>query len=110
MADQAQEGLLALTSMKPEPPPEECCKSSGVTVNWQLTPCWVTGNVFPAIVSEPDRGAGAVLAPTENPTEPGPAPLAPEVTEIQGVVVEAVQGQLAGEVETFTAKVPPAGG
>jgi len=70
----------------------------------------VTGNVFPAIVSEPDRGAGAVLLPRENPTVPGPVPLAPDVTEIQGVVVETVQGQLAGDVETFTAKVPPPGG
>jgi hypothetical protein len=32
-ADQEQEGLLALTSIKPEPPPAECCMSSGVTVN-----------------------------------------------------------------------------
>jgi hypothetical protein len=50
------------------------------------------------------------LAPIKIPTVPGPAPLAPDVTEIQGVVVETVQGQLAGEAETFTVKVPPPGG
>ena len=62
--------------------------------------------VWPAIVIVPVR-CGPMLAATEKPTAPLPAPLAPELIVIQLSLLAAVH-EHPETVVTFTLPVPPA--
>ena len=65
----------------------------------------VTVRVWPAIVTEPVREDVDVFAATESETVPFPVPDAPEVTEIQDAVLDAVQ--LQPEVPVTVAVIGP---
>jgi hypothetical protein len=65
----------------------------------------VTVNARPAIVSVPVR-AGPMFAPTLNPTEPFPLPLAPDVTVIHVALLTAVHRHPAC-VDTATVPASP---
>ncbi len=66
----------------------------------------MTVKVLPAMVIVPALAA-PVLADTEYFTVPFPAPLEPDVTVIQELLLTAVQPH-PDAVETFTVPVPPA--
>lgn len=70
----------------------------------------VTVTVFPATVNDPERLAVAVLAATENETDPLPEPETPAVTLSQAVLVEAVQLHPGEVAATVTARLPPPAG
>jgi hypothetical protein len=72
-------------------------------------PVWVTLTVWPAIVSDPVRGAVVELAATSKVTPPLPELFgpAPAVTVIQAELLVAVHVQPAGMV-TDTTREPPA--
>jgi hypothetical protein len=64
---------------------------------------WLTVNVWPAIVSAPDR-EGPVFAATLNCTVPSPLPVAPAVTVIHAALLDAVHAHPAA-VRTVTVPV-----
>ena len=64
-------------------------------------------NVRPAIVSVPER-PGPLVEATVKFTVPLPLPLPPDVIEIHGALLVALQPQPAGAV-TATAPLPPDG-
>lgn len=68
---------------------------------------WLTEKVVPAIVSEPVRLPEELLAATVNATMPLPAPDAPLVTVIHGLLLTAVHGQPVVAV-TVLLPFPPA--
>lgn len=70
--------------------------------------CWLTVNVFPAIVSVPVRLPEELFALTLNDTDPVPIPDAPLVTVIQSLLLTAVQ---VHQYAAFTVAAPtvPAG-
>ena len=68
---------------------------------------WFTVNVRPAIVSVPDR-PGPLVDATAILTVPLPFPLPPDVIEIHGALLVALQAQPDGAL-TETAPVPPPG-
>lgn len=109
VADHAQPELAALMLMKPLPPAAACCRLNGETENWQLTPNCVTRKVLPAMTIAPDRPAGDGFGATVKAVAPAPVPLVPELSVIQGVLVDAVQAQPSGAAETLkVAAAPPA--
>jgi len=67
----------------------------------------VTVNVWPAIVTVPDRTAPVALGLTPIDTDPLPVPDAPAVTEIQSAFALAAHVQV-DPVVTPTDAVPPA--
>ena len=77
----------------------------GAIANEHGAPSCVTVNVCPAIVNVPLRAA-PVLAAIANATEPGPAPLAPDVTVIHEAFDAAVHAHVLAVV-TFAEPVPP---
>ena len=69
-----------------------------------------TVNVWPAIVSEPIRGAPLLLSGAVKPTEPLPVPVAPDVMVIHDTLLRAVQEQCAAVVTVTGLPDPPAAG
>jgi hypothetical protein len=113
------------TSIVPAPPPESTSISSGEIKKVHVAggvgggggggggggrggapgAACVTVNSRPPIVSVPVR-AGPMFAPTLNPTEPFPLPLAPDVTVIHTALLTALHRQPAG-VDTATEPASP---
>ena len=98
-----------VTVIVPLPPDCATVRASGLTVNVHAAAASVTVNVFPAIVTVPDRVAVAVFAAAVNPTLPAPLPLAPLEIVTHDVAVVAVQPQPV-VVVTVTVPLPPAAG
>ena len=69
---------------------------------------WLTVNVWPAIVSVPERGDVSVLAATENCTVPLPVPDAPAVTVSHETLATAVHAHPAVVVTSTDPVVLPA--
>ncbi len=70
----------------------------GATVKRHGAAACVTAKICPAIVNDPERGAAFGFAPMLNVVDPLPLPLAPPVTVIQALLLEAVQAHPVGEV------------
>ena len=99
----------ALRVMAPPPPAAVIDWLVGVSANVQVAAACETVKVCEAIVSVPVRVEAFGLAATLKPTVPSPLPLAPLVTVIQLLLLEADHGQPAGDV-TFVDPVLPAAG
>jgi hypothetical protein len=97
----------AVTLIDPLPPAAGAFAEVGVTVNVQPD-SWLMVTVRPATVTLPDL-AGPVFAATEISVAPGPVPLPPAVTVIQGDGFPAVQAHSAAVVTSMRAAPPPAG-
>jgi hypothetical protein len=87
-----------VTATLPDPPPDPTDALSGASVAVQATAAWLTVYVCPPTVMVPVRPVTLGLAATLNPTAPLPDPLAPDVIEIHGVAVVAVQAQPLSDV------------
>lgn len=98
---------LAVTPTLPLPPLEPNDADDDEIEYVQGAPLSVMVNVWPAIVSDPDRELVAVLAATEYETVPLPLPLAPAVIVIHDVPLDALQLQPV-ELVTLTLPAPPA--
>lgn len=94
------------TSKLPDSPPAGT--DANVVASETLHPCpWLTVNVCPAIVIDPER-PGPVVEATVKLTVPFPLPLEPDVMVIHGCALAAVQAQPAPAV-TLTEPLPPEG-
>jgi hypothetical protein len=98
--------VVVVTVKVDDPPPVANEAEVGVSVKLHEAAACVTVTVLPAIVTVPVRDVVAVLLATESDTVPLPAPEAPEVTVIQGVLLDAVQLQPVVPV-TVAVKGPP---
>jgi hypothetical protein len=94
----------AVTATAPVAPDAGTFCVSGEIANVQPWPC-TTVTVWPATTSVPVRD-GPVVASTARLTEPDPLPLAPDVSEIHGALLVAVQPQPAA-APTLTSSGPP---
>jgi hypothetical protein len=97
-------GVVTFT-VGPFPPPAFIDALSGL-MEYEQPAVWFTVSVWPAIVSVPARAAPP-LAPTVNPTEPFPLPVAPDVTEIHPALLVDVHMHPAAVVTLTEGPAPP---
>src|SRR3954447_26107557 len=90
VAVQVQAESLAVSAIVPVPPADGTEASTGEIeyVQGGGGAAWLTVNVCPAIIAVPRRAA-PVFASTVNVATPGPVPLAPLATPIQGSLLDA---------------------
>lgn len=104
-ADQPQPSAVRMSN---EPVPPDAAGVADVVESENAQPCpWFTVKVRPAIVSVPER-PGPFVDATVKATVPFPVPLPPEVIEIHGTLLAALQPQPAGAL-TDTEPLPPEG-
>ncbi len=82
---------VAVTETVAFPPELAGVADGGFKLKDAEEPDCVMLNVWPAIVSEPDREFDEVFAATEYPTDPFPVPEAPDVTVTHAALLVAVQ-------------------
>jgi len=80
---------------------------AGAMTKLQLEPVCVTVKVWPPMLSVAERGVELGLSAALNATEPGPLPLAPDVTVSHAASLDAVHAQPLATL-TETEPLPPA--